>query len=176
MEIDLNKLERILPMVRKPGRYVGGEYNNILKDWETTSVRVCLAFPDTYAIGMSHHGLQVLYALMNQRPQWACERAFAPWADMEQVLREQGIPLYSLETFTPLDRFDVLGFTLQHDLCYTNVLTMLELGGVPEGGRPSRCQLCQILPAIRHTNPAPGSDCHLGQRVLHQVPVSPGRF
>ena len=80
---------------------------------------LCLAFPDAYAIGMSHHGLQVLYDVMNRRDDWACERAFAPWPDMERLLRDHGLPLYSLETFTPLAQFDVLGFTLQYDLCGT---------------------------------------------------------
>ena len=99
--------------------------------------KLCLAFPDAYSIGMSHHGLQVLYDVMNRRDDWACERAFCPLADMEQLLREHRLPLYSLETFTPLAAFDVLGFTLQYDLCYSNVLTMLDLGGIPAGGRAS---------------------------------------
>ncbi|MEA1950318.1 MAG: TIGR03960 family B12-binding radical SAM protein, partial [Planctomycetota bacterium] len=89
------------------------------------------AFPDTYSIGMSNIGLQVLYDLMNRRADWACERVFAPWFDMEALLREHDLPLYGLETFTPLDKFDVLGFTLQYDMGHTNVLTMLELGRVP---------------------------------------------
>jgi radical SAM family uncharacterized protein len=91
---------------------------------------LCLAFPDAYSIGMSHHGLQVLYAIMNRR-NWACERAFTPLADMEQLLRTHALPLYSLESFTPLCQFDVLGFSLQYDLSYANVLTMLDLGGIP---------------------------------------------
>jgi radical SAM family uncharacterized protein len=90
-----------------------------------------LAFPDLYTIGMSNHGLQVLYQVMNRRTDWACERVFSPGTEMEQMLRQQRLPLFSLETFTPLDQFDVLGFTLQHDLCYANVLTILDLGGIP---------------------------------------------
>ncbi|MGW8256073.1 MAG: TIGR03960 family B12-binding radical SAM protein, partial [Thermoguttaceae bacterium] len=90
---------------------------------------ICLAFPDAYPIGMSHYGLQVLYAVMNSGD-WACERAFAPLPDMERLLREKGLPLYSLESFTPLDQFDVVGFSLQYDLCYSNVLTMLDLGRI----------------------------------------------
>lgn len=93
--------------------------------------KLCLAFPDLYTIGMSNHGLQVLYHVMNRRDGWACERVFAPATDMEQLLRQRRLPLFSLETFTPLGSFDVLGFTLQHDLSYTNVLTILDLGGIP---------------------------------------------
>jgi radical SAM family uncharacterized protein len=120
---------RILPKVRTPGQYVGGELNSIVKDHKAVRGTLCLAFPDTYALGMSHHGLQVLYSQMNARD-WACERVFAPLPDFEAGLREQGLPLYSLETFTPLHRFDVLGFSLQYEICYTNVLTMLDLGGI----------------------------------------------
>ena len=116
--------------MRTPAQYVGGELNSIAKDHKTTRGTVCLAFPDTYSLGMSHHGLQVLYSLMNEAG-WACERAFTPLPDFELGLKEAGLPLYSLETFTPLGRFDVLGFSLQYEICYTNVLTMLDLGGLP---------------------------------------------
>ena len=121
----------ILSKVQTPGQYVGGELNAVVKDHRTVRGKLCLAFPDTYSIGMSHHGLQVLYAAMNRRDDWACERAFAPMADMEQLLRERGLPLFSLETFTPLGEFDVLGFSLQYELGSTNVLTMLDLAGIP---------------------------------------------
>jgi radical SAM family uncharacterized protein len=124
-------VRRILPGVQTPGQYIGGELNAIRKDHTRVRGTLCLAFPDTYAIGMSHHGLDVLYAVMNRRDDWACERAFTPWVDMEQAMRGEGVPLYSLETFTPLNRFDVLGFTLQHDLCNSNVLTMLDLACIP---------------------------------------------
>ena len=137
-------VDRLLPQVQTPAQYVGGEWNAVVKDRRTGCQPVlqsgcqpaqigtlCLAFPDTYSIGMSHHGLQVLYDVMNRRDDWACERAFAPLEDMERLLREHHIPLYGLESFTPLHAFDVLGFTLQYDLCYSNVLTMLDLGGIP---------------------------------------------
>jgi len=124
-------VDRLLPRVQTPGQYVGGELGAVVKDHRRVAGRICLAFPDTYSIGMSHHGLQVLYAVMNRRDDWACERAFAPMVDMEQLLRQHGLPLWSLETFTPLGKFDVLGFTLQYDLCYSNVLTMLDLAGIP---------------------------------------------
>lgn len=114
-----------------PAQYLGGELNMVRKEPGAVRGRLCLAFPDVYTVGMSHHGLQILYSLMNARSDWACERAFTPWNDMEQALRAKGLPLYSLETFTPLAQFDVLGFSLQYELCYSNVLTMLELGGIP---------------------------------------------
>ena len=124
-------LARVLPRVQTPGQYTGGELNAVVKDHARVRGKLCLAFPDAYAIGMSHHGLQVLYAVMNRREDWACERVFAPGTDVEPLLRENGLPLCSLETFTPLGEFDVLGFTLQYDLGCTNVLTILDLGGIP---------------------------------------------
>src|SRR3954447_8692461 len=123
-------IARILPGVTTPGQYIGGELSSIAKGHRTVRGSVCLAFPDTYSLGMSHHGLQVLYSLMNAFG-WACERVFTPLPDFEAALREHGLPLYGLETFTPLNEFDVLGFSLQYEICYTNVLTMLDLGGLP---------------------------------------------
>src|SRR5438128_3404621 len=122
---------RLLPRVQTPAQYMGGELNAVVKDHRAVRGKLCLAFPDTYALGTSHHGLQVLYSIMNADPQWACERAFAPWLDFEDLLRQHRLPLYSLETFTPLRDFDVVGFSLQYEVCYTNVLTMLDLGGIP---------------------------------------------
>ncbi|HEV2973289.1 MAG TPA: TIGR03960 family B12-binding radical SAM protein [Pirellulales bacterium] len=125
---------RTLPRVQTPAQYVGGELNMVRKDHRAVRGKLCLAFPDTYSIGMSHHGLQVLYTLMNNRADWVCERAFTPWDDMERALREAGLPLYSLETFTPLSDFDIFGFTLQYEICTSNILTMLDLGGIPLRG------------------------------------------
>ncbi|HLG14987.1 MAG TPA: TIGR03960 family B12-binding radical SAM protein [Blastocatellia bacterium] len=124
-------LDRILPLVEKPARYVGGEWNSVRKPAADVRTRIALCFPDTYEIGMSHLGLKILYALMNKREGWAAERVYAPWPDMESKLRENGIPLLSLESFTPLNEFDIVGFSLQYELTYTNVLTMLDLGGIP---------------------------------------------
>src|SRR5579884_2362208 len=124
-------VERLLPRVQTPAAYIGGELNSVVKDHRQVRGKLCLTFPDTYAIGTSHHGLQVLYTIMNDDPQWACERAFTPWIDFEAELRRAGLPLYSLETFTPLHQFDLVGFSLQYEVCYTNILTMLDLGGVP---------------------------------------------
>jgi radical SAM family uncharacterized protein len=122
---------RLLHQVQTPAQYIGGELHSVVKDHRQVHGKLCLAFPDLYTLGMSHHGLQVLYTLMNNDPQWACERVFTPWPDFEQLLRRHGLPLYSLETFTPLRDFDVIGFSLQYEICYTNVLTMLDLGGIP---------------------------------------------
>src|SRR5437870_1118479 len=101
-------IRHILPKVQTPGQYVGGERNIVRKNHSEVAGRLCLAFPDAYTIGMSHHGLQVLYSLMNARDDWAAERAFTPWPDMEEQLRHYQVPLYSLETYTPLNEFDVV--------------------------------------------------------------------
>src|SRR5213082_555229 len=121
----------LLPRVQTPAQYAGGELNSVVKDHRSVRGKLCLAFPDTYSLGTSHHGLQVLYSIMNDDPQWACERAFTPWLDFEAELRKHRLPLYSLETFTPLHEFDLIGFSLQYEVCYTNLLTMLDLGGIP---------------------------------------------
>ena len=123
-------VSHLLPHVQMPAQYLGGELNAVRKDHRDVAGTLCLAFPDAYTIGMSHHGLQVLYSLMNAREDWACERVFCPWPDMEAQLRKAGLPLYSLETFTPLADFDVLGFSLQYEVCSPNLLTMLDLGGI----------------------------------------------
>lgn len=125
-----SRYEELLPLVEKPGRYLGGERGTYEKT-ATVDVRVALAFPDVYEIGQSHLGLQILYDLLNQRPDIAAERVYAPWIDMEALLRERNLPLVSLETFTPLDAFDIVGFSLQYELTYTNIVTMLELGRIP---------------------------------------------
>jgi len=115
--------------VAKPMRYLGGEYQAVVKD--TAEARVCLAFPDVYDIGMSHLGTKIIYSLLNRDPRIACERAFAPWLDMEAELRERHLPLVSLESQRPLHEFDVLGISLQYELTFTNMLTLLDLGGIP---------------------------------------------
>jgi len=122
---------RVLPRVKTPAQYIGGELNSTPKDHRAVRGKLCLCFPDAYTIGMSHHGLQVLYTIMNNDPQWACERAFTPWMDFEGELRRNRLPLYSLETYTPLSEFDLVGFSLQYEVCYTNLLTMIDLGGIP---------------------------------------------
>lgn len=118
-----------LHKVAKPSRYVGGEYNSVVKP--EARIRMCLAFPDVYDIGMSHLGSKILYKQVNDQPDLAMERIYAPWPDMESELRTRGLPLLSLETALPLSEFDVVGFSLQYEMTYTNVLTILDLGGVP---------------------------------------------
>jgi radical SAM family uncharacterized protein/radical SAM-linked protein len=117
--------------VEKPARYLGGEYGAVRKDWDAARARVCLAFPDVYDIGMSHLGFKILYKILNDDPRTLGERCYAPWVDMEKELRTRKLPLVSLENARPLADFDVVGFSLQFELTYTNILTMLELGGVP---------------------------------------------
>jgi radical SAM family uncharacterized protein len=117
--------------VSKPARYSGGEWNSVVKDWSHTPLRVALAYPDVYDIGMSNLGLAILYEVLNQEDDVLCERVYAPWTDMEQAMRQEGIPLFSLETRHPLGEFDVIGFSLSYELTYTNVLNMLDLAGLP---------------------------------------------
>jgi radical SAM family uncharacterized protein len=124
-------LAALLTRVQKPGRYCGGEWNSIARDWRSARVTLALAYPDTYEIGMSNLGLGILYDLVNQRADMLAERVYCPWEDMEAALRAAGLPLYSLETHRPLAAFDVIGFSLQHELNYTNMLTMLDLAGLP---------------------------------------------
>jgi radical SAM family uncharacterized protein/radical SAM-linked protein len=120
-----------IDLVTKPARYLGGEYLSIRKDPAAVDARVCLAFPDVYDIGMSHLGTKILYSLLNKHPRIACERTFAPWTDMEAELRTRGLPLLSLESCARLEEFDVIGISLQYEMTFTNVLTLLDLGGLP---------------------------------------------
>lgn len=125
------RLEALLPRVERPVRYLGGEWNSIVKDHGSVELTVALAFPDLYEIGMSHLGYRILYAQLNEREDTAAERCFAPWPDLGALLKEQGLPLATLESDTPLSAFDLVGFSLQYELNYTNVLLMLDLGGIP---------------------------------------------
>lgn len=127
-----SSVERLLlPDIHTPGQYIGGEVGQVVKPFDSVDARMCFCFPDVYSIGMSNVALSVLYDVINRRPNLACERAFCPETDFENTLIASGLPLYSLETFTPLNAFDVVGFTLQYELCYTSVLTMLNLGRIP---------------------------------------------
>jgi radical SAM family uncharacterized protein/radical SAM-linked protein len=126
-----NAYVSILPLVSQPARYVGGERGTILKDAEQVRLRFALAFPEVYEIAQSHLGLQILYDLLNRREEIQAERVYAPWVDMEALLRQHEIPLASLDTCTPLSGFNIIGFSLQYELTYTNILMMLDLGGIP---------------------------------------------
>ena len=125
------KIEKILPLVQKPGRYTGGELNSVIKDKNKVDIRYAFCFPDCYEIGMSHLGIKILYAAANERDDVWCERVFAPWHDMEEEMRKRALPLYALESGDPVKDFDLIGFTLQYELSYTNVLNMLDLAGLP---------------------------------------------
>jgi len=130
-EKQLANLDELLLTVRKPGRYVGGEWNAVKKEWTKDRVKFLLAFPDAYEIGMSHLGIKILYGILNDRQDVLCERVFAPWPDFEKVLRDNSIPLFSLESRKALKDFDIVGFSLAYELCYTNVINMLDQGGIP---------------------------------------------
>ena len=123
--------ENILPFLSKPSRYIAAEWNSVVKDPATAEVRIALAFPDVYEIGMSHLGLKILYQILNARPEILAERVYAPWLDAEALLREQRVPLCSQESGLPLSGFDIVGFTLQYELSFATILAMLELGGIP---------------------------------------------
>ncbi|MDR2167560.1 MAG: TIGR03960 family B12-binding radical SAM protein [Clostridiales bacterium] len=123
--------DKILLQAQKPARYIGNEINMVRKDLANVDIRFAFAFPDVYEVGMSHNGLQILYALFNRRKDVFCERVFAPWVDMEAIMREQGLPLKSLETYSELTDFDFIGFTLQYEMTYTNILNILDLAGIP---------------------------------------------
>ena len=123
--------DEILMSIEKPARYIGGEYNSVVKDKEQVDVRFCMCFPDVYEIGMSHLGIQILYDMFNRREDTWCERVYSPWPDLHKVMKEQHIPLFALESQDPLKEFDFLGITLQYEMCYTNILQVLDLAEIP---------------------------------------------
>ncbi len=129
--MDLEKLERILLQVQKPGRYIGGELNSVVKDPSQVDIRFCMCFPDVYEIGMSHLGIQILYDMFNRREDTWCERVYSPWTDMDELMRKEGLPLFTLESRTPVKEMDFLGITIQYEMCYTNILQILDLSGIP---------------------------------------------
>ncbi len=157
--------EGFVHRVQKPGRYLGGEYRSIVKPWADTPIRVALAFPDAYEIGMSHLGLRILYQALNRDPRILAERVFAPWLDMEAELRERGLPLVSLESARPLGEFDCVGFSLQYELTFTNILNMLDLAGLPLRSRDRTSAHPLIVaggPVATQPEPvAPFIDCFL---------------
>ena len=124
-------IQRILPTVQKPARYTGGEFNEIKKDLADVRVRVAFCFPDTYEIGMSNVGMRILYGVMNNMDGVWCERVFAPWGDMEKAMREHKLPLWALESQSPVADFDMVAFTIGYEMAYSNILNMLDLGKIP---------------------------------------------
>ena len=125
------RLERILPRVQKPARYVGGEYNAVIKDKAEVDTRIAFCFPDTYEIGMSNLGMRILYGVMNNMPGVWCERVFAPWGDMEEEMRKAGIPLFALESGDPITNFDIVAFSVGYEMAFPAILNMLDLAGIP---------------------------------------------
>src|SRR3954463_15567821 len=136
--MQLPVLDRLILSAQKPSRYAGGELNAVRKDLSRARVTWALAFPDTYEVGMSNVGFRLLYHALNERPDVACERVFMPWADMEAALKAERLPLFSIESRASVRDFDILGFTLQFELCYTTVLAMLDLGDIPLEAKDGR--------------------------------------
>ncbi len=178
-----SRLERILLKVQKPGRYVGGELNAVVKDWDEVETKVAFVFPDIYDIGISNLGLQILYDLVNQRPDALAERAYAPWVDMEDLMRARDIPLYSLESKHPLAAFDILGFSLPYETLYTNTLNLLDLAGIPLRSA-ERGESDPLIIAGGHAcfNPEPMHafiDAFVigeGEEVIHEIIDTVGKF
>ena len=123
--------DEVLLTVEKPARYIGNEVNMVVKDPKEVEIRFCMCFPDVYEIGMSHLGIQILYDIFNRREDTYCERVYSPWPDLDKVMREKNIPLFALESQEPIKEFDFLGITLQYEMCYTNILQILELSQIP---------------------------------------------
>lgn len=123
--------DEILLNIQQPARYIGGEVNMTNKDASKVDIRFAMCFPDVYEIGMSHLGIQILYSMFNNREDIYCERVYSPWMDLDPILRENKIPLFTLETQEPVKNFDFLGITLQYEMCYTNVLQILDLSQIP---------------------------------------------
>ena len=172
------KIDKFLLSVQKPGRYVGGEYGQFVKDWDAVQTHFAIVFPDLYDIGVPNLGVTILYDLINSRSDALCERSYLPWVDMESLMRENNVPLYSLESFHPLADFDIIGFTLPYETIYTNVLNVLDLAQIPlhskdrDGSHP-------LIIAGGHAayNPEPMSkfiDAFVigeGEEVIHEILV-----
>lgn len=159
MQISTDRLAALLSQVSKPARYAGHEWNSITKTWREDMTTVALAYPDIYEIGMSNLGLAILYDIVNKQSDMLAERVYAPWEDMEERMRAEGVPLFSLETRHTIDDFDVLGFSLQHELTYTNVLNMLDLAGMPVLAAERRSEWPLIIAGGSCTyNPEPMAD------------------
>jgi radical SAM family uncharacterized protein len=171
-----DQLERILLRVQKPGRYVGGEYNQVLKDWDSVQTHVALVFPDIYDLGVPNLGLAILYESINQRPDVLAERAYSPWTDMEDLMRERSLPLYALESKQPLACFDLIGVSLPYETLYTNFLNVLDLAGIPIFSK-DRTEQQPLIIAGGHAcfNPEPMAEfvdafvVGEGEEVIHEI-------
>ena len=131
MSIKLALSDDILMKIEKPERYIGNEVNSVIKDKAAINVRFAMCFPDVYEIGMSHLGIQILYGMFNAMEDVWCERVYSPWVDLDKIMREEHIPLFALESQDPVKEFDFLGITIQYEMCYTNILQILDLAGIP---------------------------------------------
>ena len=121
----------ILLNIEKPARYIGHEVNSVMKDKKAVDIRFAMCFPEVYEVGMSHLGIQILYDMFNRREDTWCERVYSPWIDLDKIMREKHIPLFALESQDPVKDFDFLGITIQYEMCYTNILQILDLSGIP---------------------------------------------
>ena len=136
--------DEILLKIEKPARYIGNEVNAVMKDKKDMQVRFAMCFPDVYEIGMSHLGIQILYDMFNRREDVWCERVYSPWTDLDKIMREKNIPLFALESQDPIKEFDFLGITIQYEMCYTNVLQILDLSQIPLHA----CDRCENDPIV----------------------------
>jgi radical SAM family uncharacterized protein len=169
-------LEQVLLSIQKPGRYVGGEFNSVRKDWDQVTLRAAMAFPDLYDLGMSNLGWMILYGLLNDQPDMFADRVFSPWTDMEALMRTEGIPLYSLESKRPLAEFDLIGFSLPYETLFTNTLNILDLAGIPVRTEDRR-ETDPIIIAGGHStmNPEPMHafiDAFVvgeGEQIIHEI-------
>ena len=123
--------DEILMKIEKPARYIGNEINSVVKNKDEIDIRFAMCFPDVYEIGMSHLGIQILYDMFNRRSDVWCERVYSPWTDLDKIMRQESIPLFALESQDPIKEFDFLGITIQYEMCYTNILQILDLSQIP---------------------------------------------
>ena len=180
------KIDGLLDRVQKPARYMGGEMNCVLKDPDSVAIRYAFAFPDVYEVGMSHLGSRILYDIINKREDALCERVFMPWVDMADLMRAEDVPLFSLETRTPVGDFDMLGITLQYEMSYTNILEILDLARIPlhsedrtwdrHRGRPLRVQSGASAPLHRRVLHRRRRDQHAGDDRCRQGLQGGGRL
>ena len=159
--------DEILLSIEKPARYIGNEVNSIMKNKNEVDIRFAMCFPDVYEIGMSHLGIQILYDMFNRRDDVWCERVYSPWTDLDTIMRKEGIPLFALESQDPIREFDFLGITIQFEMCYTNILQILELSQIPLYS----CDRAENDPIVIGGGPCvynPESSCGIFRFVLYR--------